>query len=94
MGAEAMNPQQEIEAALGRLELHSHSATIGLRPIGKPLAALIRKAARPVRTALGEVIFHSCGVCRYRGTVESEPVDHLPDCALLALCRAINGEQP
>ena len=37
-GRQAMTPE-ELARAVERLRVHSHSATIGFRPLAKPLAA-------------------------------------------------------
>jgi len=93
-----MTPQQEIEAALERLsetavrvlvtadDYHSFMEA----SISKPLAALIRKAAEPIREGHRGVLDLRCKACG-RFHIHGEPEKHAPDCALLALCRAING---
>lgn len=74
-----------------------------LTVLNKPLAALIEEAAVPIV----EVEYDSqydfegkqrflCRVCEGgpggRSTYHFEPLVHAPDCALVALVRAINGE--
>ena len=52
--------------------------------IREPLAELIEAAARPLRYRHADHILEICHICRQRA--------HAPDCALVALVRAINGE--
>lgn len=51
-----------------------------------PLAALIRKAAEPLRYRHADDVLQICHICRSRA--------HAPSCALIAMCRAIVGEKP
>ena len=88
-----MNPI--IEAALARLYANdvalmdwNDSSEINNSP--ELLAALIRAAAEPQDTdSLG--LEHSAGWCVICGGPVSS---HRADCALIALCKAITGEQP
>lgn len=81
-----MTPQQEIEAALARLEGRKdavwsvHNDRIGSSDVTTPLAALIRAT-----NAVGEYCI--CGAL-------NPNMQHTPNCELLALVRAINGGTP
>lgn len=83
-----MTPQQEIEATLERLR--NIPVVVerlnDVEDIGDEISALIRKAAEPFWYEDGTgVTDRDCRICH-------EPIaGHAPDCALLALCRAING---
>lgn len=84
-----------IARALERLETGHHFATMHIVTgytsgyqynISAPLAALIRKAAEPLRYRHADDVLQICHICRSRA--------HAPDCALIALCAAITGEKP
>ena len=95
-----MTPTAElINAALARLE---HNGTfvewwreddLGLQgdygDIRDELAALIRKAAEP--SPLG---YLNCRICNgWPDEGGSTLIAHAPDCALIALCKAVVGEK-
>ena len=89
-----MTPSEEIRRALERLESGEAFVNIEVprvfaNALEAPLAALIRKAAEPQDTnSLG--LEHSAGWCVICGGPAN---GHRSACALLALVRAINGEQ-
>jgi hypothetical protein len=98
----SMTPADEIKAALERLTgpaeyaatyvMHEEPDDVGsaegvwekMIPLDKPLADLIRDVSTPL--LIDREPTQRC--CRRVGW------DHEPDCALLALVRAINGEKP
>lgn len=95
----SMTPQQEIEAALARLELQPpltyvsnrrplgwHTLEDRLSPLDKPLAALIRDISHADSNEFG-FFRHCCGESGFY----LDKLGHAPDCSLLALVRAING---
>lgn len=87
---------ERIERALERLD-KEHGVYVALTaegrewPITAPLAALIRKAAEPELLTGGDYEDrHFCRICD-NGEDCSKPIDHAPDCALIALCEAVVG---
>lgn len=91
-----MSDAEVIQKALERLsntEVEVHPVTRGDDPhdgafIDSSLARLIRKAAKPFQYLLQQenVVLEVCRICNTRNNT------HTPDCALIALCRAIAGE--